>query len=444
MKKFLSTFISAALVMSLVLSIISFSFAQEATSGPEVYATPQEYENATGEKIPDYNEAPILIDLVKQGKVPPVEERLPQRPLVVDPVEEIGKYGGTLKRAIRGPANQYSWNWTSSENLLRWQWKDGQLVVVPNVAKRWKVSEDGKVYTFYLREGMRWSDGHPFTADDIMFWYEDIILNKDLTPSIPDWLVVRDKPGKVEKIDDYTVRFVFEEPYGIFLEFLAMGGNTFRPKHYLEQFHSRYAPQEVLSEMVKEAKFERWDQLFWDKASTFYNQECPVINAWRVITPLPALRMVAERNPYYWKVDTAGNQLPYIDRVTFEDISDLEVITMRMLNGDFDMLDCEQSPFGNYTLYMENRDKGNYRVLKWTEPIMSCIYVNQNVKDPVLREIFEDSRFRMALSYAINREEINDLFFYGMELLSNFVYDPSGGVLLSNSINELHSLHYLH
>ena len=98
--------------------------------------------------------------------------------------------------------------------------------------------------------------------------------------------------------------------------------------------------------------------------------------------------MVAERNPYYWKVDTAGNQLPYIDRVTFEDISDLEVITMRMLNGDFDMLDVNSLLLG-IILYMENRDKGNYRVLKWTEPIMSCIYVNQNVKDPVLREILK-------------------------------------------------------
>ncbi len=424
MKKYLAGLVILSLVFGVSFGFTSISFAQEATSGPEVYATPQEYENTTGEKILGYNEAPILADLVKQRTIPPVEERLPQQPLVVEPIEEIGEYGGTLKRVIRGPANSYIWTVTSDEYLLRWQWKDGKLVVVPNVAKKWEVSEDGKVYTFYLREGMKWSDGHPFTADDIMFWYEDIILNKDLTPSIPNWLMVGGKSGKVEKIDDYTVRFVFEEPYAILPEFLAYNGTTFAPKHYLKQFHPGYTSQETLDQMAKEAGFDYWYQLFGDKNSEFQNPDLPVINAWKVTTPLPALRMVAERNPYYWKVDTKGNQLPYIDSVTFEDISELDVITMRMLNGEFDLLNPEQAPVENYSLYMENREKGDYRVLRWMATNIVSIFVNQNVKDPVLRGIFEDRRFRMALSYAINREEINALFFYGMGRIAQPVGGP--------------------
>ncbi len=424
MKGFLSVFISVVLVASLSLGVVSISFAKEAKSGPEVYATPQEYQEVSGKKISRYNEAPTLKILVGQKKLPSIEKRLPNEPLVIDPIEEIGKYGGTLKKVIRGPANSYSWTVTSSEYLLRWQWKDGKLVVVPNIAKKWEVSEGGKVYTFYLRKGMKWSDGEPFTADDIMFWYEDIILNKDLTPSIPSWLIVGGKPGKIEKLDDYTVRFVFEKPYAILPEFLAFDGTVFAPKHYLKQFHPKYTSEETLDRITKEAKFDYWYQLFGNKNSSFRNPDIPVISAWKVTTPLPALRMIAERNPYYWKVDIRGNQLPYIDRVTFEDISDLEVITMRTLNGEFDMLDFEQAPFGNYTIYMENKEKGDYRVLRWIETNILSVYVNQNVKDPVLRKIFEDRRFRMALSYAINREEINALFFNGMGRIAQPVGGP--------------------
>lgn len=371
-----------------------------------------------------YNEAPMLAELVKQGKLPRIDQRLPEEPLTVKPIEEVGKYGGTLRRAIRGPANSYSWIVTSSDYLVRWQYSNDKLKVVPNVAKKWDISTDGRVYTFYLRKGMKWSDGEPFTADDVLFWYNDILLNKELTPSFPTWLTVGGKPGKVEKVNDYTVRFVFEQPYGIFLEFLAYDGETFAPKHYLKQFHPKYTPKDKLDKLAKEAKFESWYQLFARKNNRFQNPELPVITAWKVTVPLPATRMVAERNPYYWKVDPEGNQLPYIDRVTYDDISDLEVLTMRALNGDFDMLDFEQASFQNYPIYMENRDKGNYRVLRWIGAGIPCIYVNQNVKDPILRKLFCDRRFRMALSLAINRDEMNSLFFNGMARIAQPVGGP--------------------
>ena len=158
--------------------------------------------------------------------------------------------------------------------------------IEPNVAEGWKFSDDGKTLTVKLRKNMKWSDGEPFTADDIVFWYEDIILNKDLTPSVPNWLIAGDEPGKVEKIDEYTVLFSFVEPHAFIVDHLAMQ-TPFTPKHYLMQFHPRYTAQEKIDEIVQKTGFGDWYQLFADKATRGTNPELPVINAWKVTIPQP-------------------------------------------------------------------------------------------------------------------------------------------------------------
>ncbi|HPC77171.1 MAG TPA: ABC transporter substrate-binding protein, partial [bacterium] len=406
--------ISILVVLGIIFSGFSTAFAQKAPSVFQ-YSTPIEYQKATGKRIAVFQEAPQLTELVKSGKILPVKERLPKEPLVIVPVEEVGRYGGTWRRAAIGIADaSIIETKLTAEGLVRTN-PDGSKIV-PNLAKRWEISRDGRVYTFYLREGLRWSDGEPFTADDITFWFNDIISNKELTPITPAWLTTAGKPVSVEKVDKYVVRFTFQQPNGVFLWQLSYDGiynKPFAPAHYLKQFHPSYVSKEELEKKAKEAGFNFWYQLFSNKNS-WQNTEKPTINAW-MVSRITSTQVICERNPYYWKVDTAGNQLPYIDKIVMDIVQDAEILNMRATAGELDMQE-RHIYLSNYTLFMENREKGNYRVLKWTTASGAdpMLYVNQTVQDPVLRKIFQDVRFRQALSLAINREEINKLFYFGL------------------------------
>ncbi len=378
------------------------------------YNTLSEYEEVTGKSITEFSEAPALSKLVEEGKLPPVAERLPKEPVVIEPLGEIGKYGGALQGPHYGSSMQYIR--ITYEPLVRWNIDTDE--VIPNVAKSWEVSDEGRVITFYLREGMKWFDGAPFTADDVMFWYEDIICNEDLTPVFPSWLRAGGKPtgepGKVEKVDDYTVRFVFESPYTFVLQRLASNIVGYAPRHYLERYHPRYTPMDEILEEAKKEGFDAWHQLFGKKADRFNNKELPVITAWKVTGSPSDPVFTAERNPYYWKVDTAGNQLPYIDRISWTLTPDREVRVMKTISGEasigyYDVYEPD------YTLVMENREKGGYRVLKWIPALtnVGTLFVNQNVKEPVLRELLTNVQFRRALSLGINREDIVQLIYSG-------------------------------
>ncbi len=416
MKRRLIRLVTLSLLLAVSIGFASTSFAQEQPS-PPLYNSPAEYQNATGREIAEFNEAPMLAELVETGKLPPVEERLPEEPVVVVPVEEVGQYGGTWRRVAIGVGDVgtlFSQRLTY-ENLVRWS-ADGKKVI-PNVATEWVVSDEGQTFTIHLRKGIKWSDGEPFTADDIMFWYEDVLLNEELSPTFPVWLTVEGKPGRVEKVDDYTVAFKFDAPYGLFMQILAAPqalGITQYPAHYLKQFHINYVPEDRLEAMAKEEGFDYWYQLFWNKQN-WQNPDCPQIWAWVITTPPPSPTVIATRNPYYWKVDIAGNQLPYIDKVRFDITENIEVLNMKAMAGEIDM-QFRHIIWTNYTLFMENRDKGDYRVLKWTsaEGSNALLMPNLNHKDPVLRELFENVDFRRALSLAIDREEIDQIAYLGM------------------------------
>ena len=403
------------MILSLVFSFTSISFAQEMPS-PSQYNFPAEYQNATGKEITEFNEAPMLTELVEAGKLPPVEERLPEEPLVIVPVEEVGEYGGTWRRVWLGKADGPGPDRITTERLIYFT-PDGRELV-PNIAQSWEVSAEGKEFTFYLREGMKWSDGEPFTADDIMFWYEDMVLNDELTPVKPAWLTIGGNLGRVEKVSTYAVKFVFDQPYGLFLKYLAGPpghGICYYPKHYLKQFHPNYTPEEELTALTKEAGFEFWYQLFGDKTDRWMNTDLPVLSAWKCTVPATRPIMVLERNPYYWKIDIEGNQLPYVDRINHEFVENIELVNIRAVSGQIDM-QARHILWENYTLFMENRDEGNYRVAKYKDDFETnmAIALNLNHKDPVLRQIFDDDRFRKALSLAINRNEINQLCYLGM------------------------------
>ena len=360
----------------------------------------------------DYQEAPALAAMVDAGTLPPVQERLPAEPLVIEPVEEIGQYGGTWEKLISSAGQTALMTIYSYDRLLRWN--PDATAIEPNIATSYEVTDGGKTFVFHLREGMKWSDGHPFTADDFVFWYEDMLLNEELTPSFPTWLMAGGEPVVIEKIDDYTVRFRFAAPYGLLPEYLSYFNLPFRPKHYLQQFHPAYADQDDLDKLIKEEGVEHWYQLFQNKDQWYrkFNPDLPVVEPWVVITPQPATRVVLERNPYYWKTDPAGNQLPYIDRVALTLVEDTETINFKTIAGEADM-QSNRLAVSNFTLFMENRDAGDYRVLVWPRDLGSHIGImpNLNVNDEVLGKILQDSRFRKALSLSIDRDEINELVY---------------------------------
>ena len=163
-----------------------------------------------------FGEAPQLTQAVQGGNLPPVDQRLPSQPMVIPTFGETGKYGGTLRRFYLGPADGCNFFRVSRASMVRFS-QDG-FSFIPAVAKGWEVSDDGKQWTFFLREGMKWSDGDDFNADDIMFQYEEVILNDDLTSGVPRFLQSLDQAATVEKIDDVTVRFNFPNPNFIYLE----------------------------------------------------------------------------------------------------------------------------------------------------------------------------------------------------------------------------------
>ncbi|MBA7500195.1 MAG: ABC transporter substrate-binding protein [Clostridia bacterium] len=364
-----------------------------------------------------YNEAPMLRTMVAAGELPPVEERLPEEPLVIPTVERIGQYGGTWNRCWGGPDDNMAMWYICQEPLIRFNYNGSKIL--PNIAKSWEASEDGKVFVFHLRKGIKWSDGTLFTAGDILYLYEDVLLNEELTPVFPGWLTVGEEPVKLERIDDYTVKFSFEAPYGLFLSMLAyQGGLFYQPKHYMKQFHPRYTPMDKLEEMAKKAEFMSWNKLYLSKsgwAGLVGNPEYPTILAWKVTVPSPALRVVMERNPYCWKVDPEGNQLPYIDRIALDLVQTSEMAVLKAVTGELDM-QWTAAATEDFPILMANREKGNYRVFKWplTDGWRVGFMLNQNCKDPILRKLFGNDRFRKALSLSINRAEINESVYLGL------------------------------
>ena len=382
---------------------------------PTLYATLADYEKATGKKIGSFGEAPALKQLVASGKLPPVAQRISDEPMVIEPLEEIGKYGGTLRRSWLGPADSSGVQRMYWEPFTRFDPKN--MDILPQVPKRYEVSADMSTYTFYLRKGMKWSDGQPFNADDVMFFYEDVMLNKELTPVVPTALLFEGKPVRVEKVDDYTVKLSFPKPYPFFLIAFTQnaGIELYAPKHYLKQFHPRYVPQEELNKKAKDAGFNTWVQYYLDKSQHAHNPALPTVRAWNIKSAADSPIVVFDRNPYYWVVDTAGNQLPYIDNLSCSLSSNTEMVTMKGVNGEVDF-QARHIQLKNYTLLKKNEERGGYRVALWSgDTTMPVIFFSQSYRgDAFMESLLHSDKFRKALSLAINRQEINEISFLGL------------------------------
>ena len=386
---------AAAVVMTAGCSFFSF--------GPDV---------ESGEQVEGVGEAPMLATLVDSGDLPPLEERLPEEPLVVEPHDEIGQYGGEWNTAILGV---HDWPWlgrtVAYENFVRWdpEWEEA----VPNIATEWEYNDDATELTITIREGIRWSDGEPFTTDDILFALNDIFNNHDVSP------MAASNPGIGEKVDDNTLTITFDEPNALWIEddFLLYQ-LVEKPKHYLEQFHIDH--NEDADELAEEEGYSDWIEMLDDKAGVlssaqyWQNPDMPTIRAWQVVEPLAdSGRMVLERNPYYWKVDPEGNQLPYIDRVNFDILQDEEVMLVRALNGEIDMHARHFNTLGNRPTLAESRESGGYEFFEMVPGEMNTAMISFNLthEDEGLREIFNDHDFRVAMSHAINRQDIIDVVY---------------------------------
>ena len=378
-----------------------------------------------------FAEAPMLADLVKAGKLPPVEQRVPAEPMVWQPLNEIGKYGGTWRRAFTGPADGENGNRIqSSDKPLHWS-ADGSKIV-PCVAKGYELSDDGKTYTLFLRKGMRWSDGAPFTADDFIFWFEDIYNNPEIVPTPTPEMRPQGKPGRMVKVDESTVRWEFEVPYFLFEEIMAgdtaMGGGqavrqaqkvsfgAYAPAHYLKQFLPKYSSVEAANALAKQGGFENWVQMLHFKKDWELNPDLPVLGPWRSVRPINNPIWLLERNPYYYAVDTAGNQLPYFDRVQFTLAENLEVINLRAMAGDYDEQE-RHIDLGKLPVLLDNQAKGNYKVhldLGFAGSDF-MFQVNQSFTgDAEIRKWLTNADFRRALSMGIDRDQLNETFWLGV------------------------------
>jgi peptide/nickel transport system substrate-binding protein len=362
-----------------------------------------------------YNEAPMLAEMVANGDLPPVDDRLPLEPLVITPEEEIGDYGGVWNRLATSASDNQLGGKVGGEHLVRYN-KDGTQIN-PNVFESWEVSSDGSTFTFHLRPGMRWSDGEHYTANDLLFYYEDVLLNEELTSSFPNWLMIDGEHVVIEKLDDYTIQFKFAAPYALFINVLgSLRGDAFAQycAHYLKQFHIKYADKDELDAMIKDAGVEHWYQVFGRKPSTRRNQDTPSYLPWNLSTPSHNDPLVADRNPYYWKVDPEGNQLPYIDTIHWSLVDGKDQLNLRAIQGEVDM-QLRHITFDNVPLFMENQERGNYRVMLWQRGQVTdtVLHLNHTNQDLVLREIVQDKRFRYALSLGINRADIIEAVYLG-------------------------------
>lgn len=371
----------------------------------------------------EFTEATELKAEVDAGNLPPVNERLPENPLVITPVERVGAHGGDWNHALVGGG--------SLSMLVRYQGYEPMVRfnldwsgIIPNVAESFEVSEDSTTYTLKLRKGHKWSDGAPFTTEDVRFWYEDIFLNDEVSPQGNAWWRSGGEIGKLDIVDEQTFRVTFAAPNGFFLQQLAWAQQDQMcrtPSHYLKQFHLKYNPD--ANKLAQERGFESWIALFQQESGFaddnvfFQNSKRPTLNAW-MFTVAPGEdteQALAVRNPYYFKVDTQGNQLPYFNRVVYQMVADPEVLLLKTLQGEIDMMDQYIATPANKPVLFDGQEAGGYGfyTLKETAANVMVFQLNLAHPDPVKNALFNTREFRQALSVAIDRQALIDAVFVG-------------------------------
>ena len=435
MKNKYSYWVSFMLVLASLLAACGGAATTEAPPPTEAEATPVAPPPTEVEATPvaRYHEAPMLADLVADGQLPPVEERMPDDPVVVEPIENIGTYGGTLRMMHF---------WAGAENI-KMVVNDPPITfdpyltaIQPNLFENTgDYSADGLTLTWKLREGLRWSDGEPFTTEDLMFWWDNMVNDERCATPANPWLWGGGDPATgtppqlstLEAPDEYTLTIRLPAPNFAANTVWAVGFWEFQetnmvPAHYLKQFHpafnSDYADCQTLIEV---------------KNNWFFDPDYPVLGPWRTVEVVPGERLVLERNPYYWKVDTEGNQLPYIDRVESRFIPDQQARNLAVLNGEIDIA-IRELDRRDRTLFIDNEERCDCRVVPgWVTGGMDpLININHTYvgEVPGMAELLRNPDFKRGLSVAIDRQRILDTVWSGLGYVSNsdcvlasFIYD---------------------
>lgn len=368
----------------------------------------------------EHKESPTLAADVAAGRLPPLDKRLPRTPLVVQPDRpdlQPGRYGGDLRYLMARAQDTRMMVVYGYARLVRY---NAKLELTPDILEA--VENDGdKVFTLKLRKGHRWSDGHPFTAEDFRYWWEDVANNKQLSPAGPPRDLMPDgRNPTVEVVDETTVRYSWPVPNPYFLPKLAGASPLyiFRPAHYLKTFHTKFAEKAKLEEAVRHANVRGWAQLHnrMDNQYRNDNPDLPTLEPWMLQTKPPADRFVFVRNPYFHRVDSEGKQLPYIDRMTGA-VADGRLIPPKTGAGESD-LQARNISFSDFTFLRRAAKRNDFSVHLWNtaKGAHLALYPNLNVADPVWRTLNRDVRFRRALSLAINRHELNQVVYFGLAI----------------------------
>lgn len=364
-------------------------------------------------------EAPLLAPLVKEGKLPPVAERLPKEPRVMtidaSSGRTVGKQGGTIRTLMGQPRDLRMMTAYGNARLVAY---NSSVELQPDILASYE-NEGNRVFTFHLRPGHKWSDGTPFTTEDFRFQWEDVLTDKDMDRGgLESALLAKGKGPKFEVIDDLTVRYTWDDPNPLFLPALAAPDtlNVYSASAYLKQFHTKYGdPEKIAAEVAKE-KVKDWTALLTRKgrANRFENPDLPTLQPWQNTTDSPATRYVFNRNPYYHRVDQNGVQLPYVDQVIIN-IVEGSIIPAKTGSGESDLQE-RYLGFGDYTFLKEGEKRNNYTVTLWTVGKGSAValFPNLNTIDEGWRTLMRDVRFRRALSLGIDRTEINQVLFAGL------------------------------
>ncbi len=363
-------------------------------------------------------EIPYFKSEVEGGELPSVAERLPEEPYIVDfdsEEKEPGKYGGDI-RLLMAKAKDIGQITVYTYARIIGFGPDFELK--PDLANSVEVSE-GREFTFTLRKGHKWSDGHPFTSEDFRYFWEDMVNHEDLgRRGIPTDMLVYGEGPTFEVIDEQTFKYTWKSPNPAFLPALAGPSPLYiyRPAHYMKQFHASYADKEELDRIVEEAGAQDWMALHTrnQRQRRPENPDLPSLQAWINTTSPPSTRYIFVRNPYYHRADPQGRQLPYIDRLIMS-VASKDVIPAKTGSGESD-LQARYLRFDNYPFLKEGEERNGYHAYLWSvgKGSQIALFPNLNTNDPVLRGLMRDVRFRRGLSVAIDREEINQVIYFGL------------------------------
>ena len=358
-----------------------------------------------------YKEAPMLAELVRAGKLPPVDERVPDNPLVLAMVEGVGKYGGKIRRGFKGPSDGAGISKLLQNPLTKFNL---DLSLRPNVCESWETNADASEWTWRLRPGTKWSDGAPFTSQDMAYFWEHHLGNEELKAGRPAEVRTGQTMSELATPDDFTaiVKFAAPRPLSGF-ENARPAAEPWLPGHYLEQYNPDFADKSKLDKMASDAGLKDWIELYNDRQSLFGNLDRPSLYAWVFKNSLAEELNILERNPYFWQVDADGQQLPYADVVQHRFFQTNDVFNMWILNGEIDF-QARHVDTADLTVLKGGESNGDYLVGLNLGAEHTCLSMNMTCKNERLAKFFQERNVRIAVSYAVDRDTINELVFDGL------------------------------